>query len=108
MKFCQNCGAEIDENAVVCTNCGCAIAPEKKEPTPATDGLAIAIKIFLIIGCIAQGWMILPLAWCLPITIMTFKKFKSGEKIGTGLKVCALLLVNTIAGILMLCRPDAE
>ncbi|MBE6543817.1 MAG: zinc-ribbon domain-containing protein [Ruminococcaceae bacterium] len=106
MKFCQNCGAEINENAVVCVNCGCAIAPEKKEPTPATDGMALAIKIFLIIGCIAQGWMVLPLAWCLPITISTFKKFKTGEPVGTGLKVCALLFVNTIAGILMLCRSD--
>ena len=23
--FCQNCGAEINDNAVVCIKCGCAV-----------------------------------------------------------------------------------
>ena len=25
MKYCQNCGAEINENAVICVHCGCAV-----------------------------------------------------------------------------------
>ncbi len=25
MKFCEKCGKEINEEAVVCTNCGCAV-----------------------------------------------------------------------------------
>lgn len=25
MKYCQNCGAEVYENAVVCMKCGCAV-----------------------------------------------------------------------------------
>lgn len=25
MKFCANCGKEIDEKAVVCVHCGCAV-----------------------------------------------------------------------------------
>lgn len=71
-----------------------------------SDGLATAAKIFLIIGCIFQGWLLLPLAWMLPITITIFGKMKRNEPIGTGLKVCALLFVNLLGGIFLLCHQD--
>lgn len=71
-----------------------------------SDGLSTAAKVFLIIGCIAYGWMLLPLAWTLPITITIFGKMKRNEPIGTGLKVCALLFVNLLAGIFLLCHQD--
>lgn len=107
MKFCSKCGHEIMEEAVVCPNCGCAVSQDKpKQQAGGSDGLAIASKIFLIIGCICQGIFLLPLAWCLPITISICGKMKRGEPVGTGLKVCALLFVNLIAGILLLCRSD--
>lgn len=107
MKYCQSCGAEVNENAVVCTKCGCSVS-SKKESTEngGNDGLAVASKIFLILGCIAQGWLLLPLAWCLPITISICSRMKRNEPVGTGLKVCALLFVNLIGGILLLCRSD--
>lgn len=108
MKYCVHCGAEIHEEAVICVNCGCEVAPIK--PAVATtnndDTLTIVIKILLILGCIAQGWLILPLAWCLPITISIFRALRDKKPIGTGLKVCALLFVNTIAGICLLCAND--
>lgn len=108
MKFCQKCGKEMVEEAVVCPSCGCSVAQENAVKKNGDDGLAVASKIFLIIGCIAQGWLLLPLAWCLPITISVCNKMKRGEPVGTGLKVCALLFVNTIAGILLLCRSDEK
>ncbi len=108
MKFCQKCGKEMVEEAVVCPSCGCSVVQENVVEKNGDDGLAVASKIFLIIGCIAQGWLLLPLAWCLPITISVCKKMKRGEPVGTGLKVCALLFVNTIAGILLLCRSDEK
>ena len=103
--FCKNCGKEIADEAVFCPGCGCAIEV-KKEENGGKDGLAVAAKIFLILGCIAQGWLLLPLAWCLPITISVCNKMKRNQPVGVGLKVCALLFVNTIAGILLLCRSD--
>ena len=107
MKFCSSCGAEIHENAVICPKCGCSTAQSRTEVTDGgKDGLAVASKIFLILGCIAQGWLLLPLAWCLPITISICGKMKRKEHIGAGLKVCSLLFVNLIAGILLLCRSD--
>ena len=105
MRFCQKCGKEIMEETVICPGCGCSAANEKKEKG-GNDGLAVASKIFLILGCVAQGWLLVPLAWCLPITISVCNRMKSGEPIGTGLKVCALLFVNLIGGILLLCRSD--
>ena len=106
MKFCQKCGKQIMDEAVICPGCGCSIVQEKKIENGGNDGLAIAAKIFLILGCIAQGWLLLPLAWCLPITISACGRMKRGEPVGVGLKVCSLLFVNTIGGILLLCRSD--
>lgn len=108
MKYCQTCGAEVNDNAIVCTKCGCSLSQEVKKTmgNEGNDGLAVASKIFLILGCIAQGWLLIPLAWCLPITISICGKMKRGESVGTGLKVCSLLFVNIIAGILLLCRSD--
>lgn len=107
MKFCPTCGKELIDEAEFCPGCGCTVPAKKGAAAqPATDGLAVAAKIFLIIGCVAQGWLLLPLAWTLPITISICNKLKSGEPISTGLKVCALLFVNMIGGILLLCRSD--
>ena len=108
MRFCQKCGKEIMDEAVVCPGCGCSVAKEVEKTGGGKDGLAVAAKIFLILGCIAQGWMLLPLAWCLPITISACGKMKRGEPVGTGLKVCALLFVSLLGGILLLCRSDEQ
>lgn len=35
MKFCSHCGAQIDDNAVICVKCGCAVAP--MSPNKAND-----------------------------------------------------------------------
>ena len=33
--FCQHCGAEVNENAVVCVKCGCAISNNRRDyPSP--------------------------------------------------------------------------
>ncbi len=105
MKYCTHCGAQLIDEAVVCVNCGCsAQTPEQaKAQAPKDDTMSVVIKVFLVIGCVASGWALIPLAWCIPITVSIFKKLDSGEPISTGLKVAALLLVNLIAGICLLC-----
>ena len=107
-KFCVHCGAEIHEEAVVCVKCGRSVAPLNPQ-TPVKeqdDTMSTVVKVFLILGCIAQCWCIIPLAWCLPITISIFNSFKEKRPIGTGMKVCALLFVNLVAGICLLCMND--
>lgn len=111
MKYCTHCGQEIHEEAVVCVKCGCSVETPKTVVTNTNsndDTMSIVIKVFLIIGCIAQGWLILPLAWCLPITISIFKSLQGKKPISTGLKICTLLFVNLIAGICLLCMNDEE
>ena len=105
MKYCQKCGKEIADEAVICTGCGCAVV-QAKRVTGGNDGLAVASKIFLILGCIVQGWLLIPLAWCLPITIAVCNRMKNNEPVGVGFKVCVLIFVSVIGGILLLCRSD--
>jgi len=106
--YCSHCGAEIHDEAVVCVKCGCQVAGRSMAAAePKKDStLATVVKVFLILGCVAQGWLLIPLAWCLPITINVFKKLKAGLPISTGLKVCSLLFVNLIAGVCLLCMED--
>lgn len=109
MKYCVHCGAEIHEEAVVCVKCGRSVESVKPVINNDTDEtMGIVIKVFLIIGCIAQGLAIIPLAWCLPITISVFNRLRDKKPIGTGLKVCSLLFVNLIAGICLLCMNDSQ
>lgn len=53
MKYCSNCGAEVNENAVVCIKCGCALSPRfsYEDDIPST-GLNILSFIFPLIGLI--------------------------------------------------------
>jgi len=108
MKYCVHCGAEVNDEAVICVHCGRQIAGTKALQTGSSSDntMQTVIKVFLILGCIAQGCFLLPLAWCLPITISICKAMKEQRPVGTGLKVCALIFVNLIAGICLLCMND--
>ena len=110
MKFCPKCGTQLVDEAVVCTGCGCAVAaPAEANVAVAAkpaSGLTTAAKILMIISTVVTGFYLIPLAWCLPMTISYSKKIKNGEPVGTGFKICTLLFVNTIAGILMLCDKE--
>ena len=107
MKFCTKCGNELIDEAVVCTKCGCLVE-KVQQKNNSESGLKTAAKIFMILGTIGLGisCFLIPLAWCIPMTVVYFSKIKKGEPVGTGFKVCSLLFVNTIAGILMLCDKD--
>ena len=66
------------------------------------DTLDTVIKVFMILSCVAGACAcFIPLAWMIPMTVITFKKIDKGELFDTGLKVCTLLFVGIIPGILM-------
>jgi hypothetical protein len=55
MKYCSHCGAEIDDNAVVCPKCGCQVSPivatdNSVSLNSSVRGLAIASLILTIIA----------------------------------------------------------
>lgn len=78
---------------------------KKGEFNMQNSGSITAIKVFLIIGCILNAllFMFIPLAWCIPMTVVVFKTYNRGCDVSTGMKVCTLLFVNLVAGIIMLC-----
>ena len=77
------------------------------QPAPQeTSGLATAAKIFMIISTVIMGLYLIPLAWCLPMTISYNKKIKNNQPIGIGFKICCLLFVSVPAGIFMLCDKN--
>ena len=39
MKYCNNCGKEVSDNAVVCPFCGCAVASKNVEVDKPSTGL---------------------------------------------------------------------
>ncbi len=103
MKYCTNCGAEMPDDADVCEKCGCtADAPAKDN----SDTMKLVVKIFMVLSCVLGAFAIIPLAWCIPMTVFTFRSFKSGEKLSKGFKICSLLFVSLVAGIIMLCSDD--
>ena len=113
MKYCTHCGTEINDEAVVCPNCGCptdlynANSGSNINTNSNNSGLATTAKVFMVIGCVISAfYWIIPLAWTIPMTVIYFKKIKNGEQISTAFKVCSLLFVNKVAGILMLCDKE--
>lgn len=105
MKYCTHCGAEIEDNAVICLKCGCAT--ENKPVKVQISGVKIAARIFMVIGCVFSALLFLiPLFWTLPMTVKYWYAVKDNNPVSTAFKVCSLLFVSTIGGILMLCADD--
>lgn len=106
MKFCTKCGNELIDEAVVCTKCGCATSTNPIPNLNEKSELSTVAKVFMIISTVLLGLYLIPLVWCVPMTISYTNKVKNGEQISTGFKVCCLLFVSLVAGIIMLCDKN--
>ena len=117
MKYCQSCGKQIDDDATFCPNCGAQASNGGVQQTskntvyvrPDNGVLWQVAFVFMILGCVFLGLcVIISLAWTIPMTVYANNKVKAGEPLGTGFKVCVLLFVSMIAGILLLCRQETQ
>lgn len=64
-KFCQTCGEQIHEDAVICPECGVE-QPKKKSSSPTSFVEAYPIWAWLagvVLSIIALGWGLIPLAY---------------------------------------------
>ncbi len=103
MKYCTKCGAELHDEAVVCPKCGCPTA-DYKARSAKRDEMSLAIKIFMIIGCVVSGFgFLIPLAWTIPMTVTVSRRLENHEPIGLAFKICTVLFCSVVAGILLLC-----
>ena len=97
--MCKNCGAYMLDDATVCPGCGAVV---EKAP----EGPSILAKISLalmILSAVCSAIAVIPLAWCIPMILHYHKSMKNGTPVSLGFKVCVLIFVNTLAGILMIC-----
>ena len=99
-KYCIKCGAPLPHGAPICLKCGCEADTKAKGPST----LSTVAKAFMIVGCVVAGLeALLPLCWAIPMTLHYHRCLEEGKPVSTAFKVCSLLFVNTVAGILMLC-----
>ena len=129
MKYCSHCGAEVDDEAVVCVKCGYALKPMQVRDESNSD-LLVGSKFLMLLACVVYpiaglscglylcaltiwyagllmgAFLCLPVAWCIPMTVSLSQKIKNNEPIGIAFKICTLIFVSRIAGILMLIHKN--
>lgn len=69
-------------------------------------GSASQVTGLVIFGIYFAILCIITLAWCVPMTKSLMRKIRTREPISTGFKVCTLIFVNVVAGILLLCHHE--
>ena len=121
MKYCVKCGAELNDNDVFCPKCGAKVGEEatvQPEPEPRQEvvsrkpkrdsGIMTVALVFCIISCVVAGWAIIPLCWMIPMTVSLNGKIQRNEPISVGFKVCTLLFLSLIGGILLLVGDEND
>ena len=62
----------------------------------------MAAFILCILSTVAVCWLIIPLAWMIPMTVHCYGIYKGTKANTTGFGVCTLIFVSLIGGILLL------
>ena len=89
MKFCQHCGKEIMDEAVVCTGCGCAVNHSSVNQSTSTKAeKKTSVSLFLGIIGIVFAWLFALVGHITSIIgiILGIKEYKETEKM-TGLVI---------------------
>lgn len=106
MKYCKYCGGQIADEAVICVNCGCATENKAEMTADNNSTLKTIAKLFMILACISGACLLIPLCWTIPMTVTYWRACEKNQPVSTAFKVCSLIFVSTVAGILMLCDND--
>ena len=70
--------------------------------------LRLIAFIFSLIGTVAVGWTLIPLAWMIPMTIISYGIYKGTKQNTVAFGVCMLIFTSLVAGILLLvAKKDA-
>ena len=80
-------------------------APPAPQAAPANDNdqtLKLVAFIFNIVSLVGAGWLIIPLAWMIPMTVISYGIYKGTKKNTTAFGVCTLIFVSLVSGILLL------
>ncbi len=66
------------------------------------ETLRLIAFVFNILTTVAFGWLFLPLAWMIPMTVISYGIYKGTRKNTVAFGVCTLLFVNLVSGVLLL------
>ena len=115
MKYCAKCGAEMQDDAQFCPKCGQQAGAEVRQEVVSQpkerkrdESLLTVALVFCIISCVLVGWSLIPLCWMIPMTVSLNNRIKNKEPISVAFKVCTLLFVSVIAGIILLVGDDND
>ncbi len=64
--------------------------------------------IFCLVTCVTIGWALIPLAWCIPMTVRAYGIWKGTKPNTTAFGVCTLIFVSLVSGILLLVSEKNE
>jgi len=70
--------------------------------------LCLVAFIFNVISCVGFGWLLIPLAWMIPMTVISWGIYKGTKRNTTAFGVCTLLFVDLVAGICLLVAQKDE
>ena len=70
--------------------------------------LRLIAFIVNIITTVLVCWLIFPLAWMIPMTVVSWGIYKGKRKNTVAFGVCTLLFLDPISGILLLCSTKDE
>lgn len=77
-----------------------------EQTTPAVNDsdqtLRLIAFIFSIVATVGAGWTLIPLAWMIPMTVISYGIYKGTKKNTVAFGVCMLIFVNLVSGILLL------
>lgn len=59
--------------------------------------------IFSLLSTISVGWLLIPLAWMVPMTVIAYGIYKGTKHNTVAFGVCTLIFVSPVSGILLLC-----
>ena len=86
---------------------------DELEPKPVYENdlkktLLLVAFIFMIISTVSLGIFIIPLAWCIPMTIHCYRCYEGQEKASIGFSICTLIFVSLVAGILLIVESTMD
>lgn len=76
------------------------------QPKPKRDEtlntLLLVSFIFMLITTISLGFLLIPLAWCIPMTVSCYRCYEENRRPSIAFAVCTLIFVSLVAGVLMI------
>lgn len=79
-------------------------APAALYPMTDTDrNLRLVAFIFCILSLAGSCWLIVPLAWMIPMSVISWGIYKGTKANTVAFGVCTLIFCSLVAGILLLC-----